>query len=193
MYGAAEHGRRRRRERAAEPLTAYAESKVLAEEALAALADDDFSPVFMRNATAFGVSPRLRARHRAEQPRRLGGHDRARCSIHERRHPLAAARPRRDIAKATLAVLDGAARGRHGEVFNVGATEENYQVRDLAEIVRGDRGDCAVEYAGTGDPDPRSYRVDFAKLRELFPDARACAGRARRGARELLDAYRGPA
>jgi nucleoside-diphosphate-sugar epimerase len=93
-----------------------------------------------------------------------------------------------DIARATLAVLEAPREAVHGEAFNVGRNEENYQVRDLAEIVRGTVGDCVIEYAGSGDPDPRSYRVDFTKFAQAFPETLAWT--AEDGARELLDAYR---
>ena len=171
------------------PLTAYAESKVRAEEALADLAGDDFSPVFMRNATAYGVSPRLRIdlvlnnlvgwAHTTGAVRILSDGTPWRPLVHVE-----------DIAGAALAALEAPAEVVRGEAFNVGAAHENYQVRELAEIARDAVGDCTVEYAGSGDPDPRSYRVDFAKLERTFPGF-ATRWSARAGAAELVDAYRG--
>jgi nucleoside-diphosphate-sugar epimerase len=169
------------------PLTAYAESKVRAEEELADLADESFSPVSMRNATAYGVSPRLRVdlvlnnlvgwAHTTGAVRILSDGTPWRPLVHVQ-----------DIAGAALAALEAPAETVRGEAFNVGAASENHQVRDLAEIVRETVGDCTVEYAGRGDPDPRSYRVDFRKLERAFPSFRT-RWTAAAGARELRDAY----
>ena len=171
------------------PLTAYAESKVRAEEELASLADATFTPVSMRNATAYGVSPRLRVdlvlnnlvgwAHTTGAVRILSDGTPWRPLVHVE-----------DIAGAALAALEAPADLVRGEAFNVGAASENYQVRELAEIVRETVGDCTIEYAGSGDPDPRSYRVDFSKLTRVFPDF-ATRWDARAGAAELLAAYRG--
>jgi nucleoside-diphosphate-sugar epimerase len=171
-----------------QPLTAYAESKVRAEEALAELADDDFSPVFLRNATAYGASPRLRAdlvlnnlvgwAFTTGRVRILSDGTPWRPLVHVE-----------DIARVLLPVLEAPREAVHAEAFNVGADEENHQVRDLADIVAQTVPGSTVEYAGSGDPDPRSYRVDFGKLRRAFPDFRT-RWDARSGARELHDAYR---
>jgi nucleoside-diphosphate-sugar epimerase len=93
------------------------------------------------------------------------------------------------MSRAVLAVLSADPEAISGQAFNVGRSEENYQVRDLAEIVEETVGDCEIEYAGNGDPDPRSYRVDFTRFDETFPDA-GLRWNARDGARELVDAYR---
>ena len=170
------------------PLTAYAESKVRAEEELAGLADSDFAPVFMRNATAYGVSPRLRAdlvlnnlvawAHTTGKVRILSDGTSWRPLVHVE-----------DIAAAALAALEAPSELVRGEAFNVGANAENHQVRDLAELVRETVGDCTVEYAGAGDRDPRSYRVSFDKLSRVLPAFRA-SWTARKGAAELVEAYR---
>jgi len=94
-----------------------------------------------------------------------------------------------DISRAALAGREAPREAVHGRAFNVGRDEENYQVRDLAEIVRETVGDCEIEYAGSGDPDPRSYQVDFGKFARAFPDA-GLDWTARRGAEELLEAYK---
>jgi nucleoside-diphosphate-sugar epimerase len=170
------------------PLTAYAESKARAESALAELAREGFSPVFMRNATAYGVSPRMRVdlvlnnlvawAVTTGRVRILSDGTPWRPLVHVE-----------DIARATLAVLEAPAEVVHAQAFNVGADSENYQVRDLAEIVSETVGDCEVEYAGTGDPDPRSYRVDFGKFARAFPEANL-TWTARAGAAEVTEAYR---
>jgi nucleoside-diphosphate-sugar epimerase len=170
------------------PLTAYAESKVRAEEALAGLADADFSPVFMRNATAYGVSPRLRLdivlNNLSAWAVTTG-----RIRIMSDGTPWRPLVHVEDIAAATLALLEAPRDVVHAEPFNVGGSDENYQVRELAEIVRETAGDVTVEYAGSGDPDPRSYRVSFAKLAAALPDLEL-TWTARRGAREVVDALR---
>jgi nucleoside-diphosphate-sugar epimerase len=188
MYGASGEGDLVDEEAPLRPLTAYAESKVRAEEELAALADETFTPVSMRNATAYGVSPRLRVdlvlnnlvgwAHTTGAVRILSDGTPWRPLVHLE-----------DIAGATLAGLEAPANVVRGQAFNVGSASENYQVRELAEIVRDAVGDCTIEYAGSGDPDPRSYRVDFAKLERTFPDFRT-RWTARAGAAELVDAYR---
>lgn len=188
MYGASDQERPVDENAPLKPLTAYAKSKVLSEEALAGLADDDFSPVFMRNATAYGVSPRLRVDLVLNN---LVGwaFTTGKVKIMSDGTPWRPLIHIEDISRATLAVLEAPRAAVHGQAFNVGRNEENYQVRELAEIVRETVGDCEIEYAGSGDPDPRSYRVDFTKFAEAFPYA-GLRWTARDGAREVLDAYR---
>jgi nucleoside-diphosphate-sugar epimerase len=170
------------------PLTAYAESKVRSEEALSRLADDSFSPVFMRNATIYGVSPRLRAdlvlnnlaawAHTTGAIRILSDGTPWRPLVHVA-----------DVAAATAALLEAPSELVHDQAFNVGNEGENYRVRELAEIVQEAAPGCSIELAGTGDPDPRSYRVSFARFARTFPDFEF-RWNARRGASELLAAYR---
>lgn len=170
------------------PLTAYAESKVRSEAGLLELADADFSPVFMRSATVYGVSPRLRVdlvlnnlvgwAYTTGKVRILSDGTPWRPLVHIE-----------DIARAAQAFLEAPRDVVRGEAFNVGAASENYQVRELAEIVRETVPNCEIEYAGSGDPDPRSYRVDFSKFATAFPKARL-EWTAAAGAQELLDAYR---
>jgi nucleoside-diphosphate-sugar epimerase len=188
MYGASEEGRPVDESAPLKPLTAYAESKVLSEEALAELADVDFSPVSMRYATAYGVSPRLRVDLVLNN---LVGwaFTTGKVKIMSDGTPWRPLIHIEDMSRAILAVLSADPETISGQAFNVGRSEENYQVRDLAEIVEETVGDCEIEYAGSGDPDPRSYRVDFTRFHEAFPDA-GLRWTAREGARELLDAYR---
>jgi nucleoside-diphosphate-sugar epimerase len=101
---------------------------------------------------------------------------------------VAAARACCDIARATVAVLQAPRELVHDQAVNVGGDRENYRVRELAEIAREAVGGCEVEFAGRGDPDPRSYRVDFAKLGRMFP-AFELEWTAERGAAELVEAY----
>jgi nucleoside-diphosphate-sugar epimerase len=170
------------------PLTAYAESKVRSEEALAGLADGDFAPVLMRNATAYGVSPRLRVDLVLNN---LVGwaHTTGKVKIMSDGTPWRPLIHVEDIARATLAVLEAPEDLVRGEAFNVGRDAENYQVRELGDIVEEVVAGSKVEYAGSGDPDPRSYRVSFGKLARVFPDLEL-TWTARAGAEELAAAYR---
>jgi nucleoside-diphosphate-sugar epimerase len=188
MYGASEEGRPVDESAPLKPLTAYAESKVLSEEALAELADEGFSPVSMRFATAYGVSPRLRVDLVLNN---LVGwaFTTGKVKIMSDGTPWRPLIHIEDMSRAVLAVLSADPETITGRAFNVGRSEENYQVRDLAEIVEEVVGDCEIEYAGSGDPDPRSYRVDFTRFHETFPGA-GLRWTAREGARELVDAYR---
>lgn len=170
------------------PLTPYAVSKVRTEEDVSKLADADFSPVFMRNATAYGMSPRLRAdvvlnnlicwAHTTGKVRIMSDGTPWRPIVHIE-----------DIARACVAVLAAPRAAIHNEAFNIGANDENYQVRELAEIVQETVPGCEVEYASDGGPDPRSYRVSFDKLTRALPDFKP-AWNARRGAQELYAAVR---
>jgi nucleoside-diphosphate-sugar epimerase len=170
------------------PLTAYAESKVRAEEALSELADGDFAPTFLRNATAYGASPRVRLdvvlNNLAAWAFTTG-----KVMIMSDGTPWRPLVHVRDIASAAGAALTAPIALVRNEAFNVGTNDENYRVRELAEIVRETFAGCEIEYAAGAGPDPRSYRVDFRKLAETLPEARP-KWTARDGARELLDAFR---
>ena len=170
------------------PLTAYAESKVLSEGALRELADDRFSPTLMRNATAYGASPRLRL-DIVLNNLTAWAHTTGRVKILSDGTPWRPLVHIVDIARATVAILEAPRELVHAEAFNIGSGADNHQVRDLAEIVERVVGDCEVEYAGAGDPDPRSYRVDFGKFAAAFPSFRF-EWDAERGAGQLRDAYR---
>lgn len=169
------------------PLTAYAESKVRSEEALAELAGADFAPVAMRNATAYGVSPRLRVDLVLNN---LVGwaHTTGTVKIMSDGTPWRPLIHVEDISRATLAALEAPEDVIRGEAFNVGRDSENYQVRELGDIVEDVVAGSKVEYAGSGDPDPRSYRVSFAKLARTFPDLEL-SWTARTGAEQLAEAY----
>jgi nucleoside-diphosphate-sugar epimerase len=169
------------------PQTAYAECKTLVERDVKPLADKGFSPTFMRNATAYGASPRMRfdivlnnlagLAWTTKEIRMTSDGTPWRPLVHGL-----------DIGRAIIAVLEAPIEAVHNQVFNVGDNAHNYRVREVAEVVAATFPGCELAF-GTSGSDNRSYRVSFDKIRKHLPEFK-CAWDAKRGALQLYELFK---
>ena len=168
------------------PQTAYARCKALVERDVTALADDTFSPTFLRNATAFGASPRMRFDIVLNNLAGLAWTEKkiAMTSDGTPWRPLVHGL---DIAQAIRLVLAAPREAVHAQVLNVGSDDNNYTVREIAETVAAEFPGCEVTF-GPPSADNRSYRVAFDKIQQVLPDF-ACAWNAQKGAAQLREIF----
>jgi nucleoside-diphosphate-sugar epimerase len=182
VYGAADEAGERDEQSAPNPQTAYAKCKVLVERDVGALADSHFSPVFLRNATAFGASPRMRFdivlnnlagfAWTAKEIKMTSDGTPWRPLVHVD-----------DICQAIILALEAPREVVHNEIFNVGDDRQNYRIREIAAIVGQVFDGCAITF-GQPSGDNRSYRTSFAKIRRHLPEFQ-CRWPAELGARQL--------
>jgi nucleoside-diphosphate-sugar epimerase len=188
LYGAGSEEAELDETAAFHPVTAYGHSKILAEQGISALADDRMSPTYLRNATVYGVSSRLRADLVVNN---LVGYavTTGEVLLKSDGSPWRPLIHVEDVARAFLAVLEADRDRVHDEAFNVGRPGENYRIRQVAEAVAAEVAGSRVGFAEGASPDLRNYRVDFGKLATRLPAFRP-RWTVREGVRELAGAYR---
>ncbi len=168
------------------PQTAYADCKVKVETDVSAMADAQFHPTFLRNATAYGASPRMRFDIVLNNLSGLAWTTREIKMVSDGTpwRPLVHIL---DISKAVACALEAPVEAVHNQIFNVGRSDANYRVREIAEVVAATFPGCSLSF-GKNDADNRSYRVSFDKINSQLPGF-ACEWDLKRGAEELRDVF----
>jgi nucleoside-diphosphate-sugar epimerase len=170
------------------PVTPYGISKVRVEQELSKMADDTFCPSYLRNATAYGVSPRLRF-DLVLNNLTAWAHTTGKVRLKSDGSPWRPIVHIGDISRAFVALLDAPEETIHDRPFNVGISEENFRIRDIALIVRDTVEGSDVGFADGASADKRNYRVDCSRIAREVPAFKPVWS-ARKGARELYDVYR---
>ena len=170
------------------PVTAYAKSKVYVERDVAPMASDNFSPVFLRNATAYGFSPRIRfdlvINNLTAWALTTG-----KILMKSDGTPWRPLVHIEDISQAVICALKAEQEVIHNLAVNVGDNSENYQMRDLAQYVKEVVQNCEIEYADDAGPDLRCYRASFDKIHQVFPDFKT-RWTAKQGVEQCFEAYK---
>jgi nucleoside-diphosphate-sugar epimerase len=175
-------------EAAFNPVTPYGESKVLTERDVSKLADEKFSPIFLRNATAYGVSPRLRF-DLVLNNLVAWAFTTGKIMMKSDGSPWRPIVHIEDISRAFVTVLEAPRELIHNKAFNVGITADNIQIKNIAKIVGEVVPDCRIEFAAGASPDKRCYKVNCDRLPKVLPSFKP-QWNAKRGAEELYEAYK---